>query len=128
MGWGGCGLWLAVAPSLRGQVLLSFHELFLLLARPCGSDHGVVPSSPSSPDLGWVVWPALRLAASYFPVCLGFGLGGLDGVACFGTFGDWGGPLCGPGLVLVAPPCFMVLGAWAVVWSPRQWVLALVGY
>src|SRR5207253_7584864 len=67
MGWGGYGLLSAVAPSLRGQVLLSFDGLFLLLACPRGSDHGVAPFAPpvSRPRLG--VWLALGLAALYLP-------------------------------------------------------------
>src|SRR5205807_7113762 len=104
MGWGGYGLLLVVAPSLRGQVLLSLDGLFLLLACPRGSVHGVAPFAPPFPDLGWVCgWPSgwLRFIS---PACLVLGSDGPDGVVCSGTFGDWGGPLCAPGFVLVAPP------------------------
>src|SRR5437879_8026430 len=109
MGWGGYRLLLAVAPSLRGQVLLSFNGLSLLLACPRGSDHGVAPFAPPFPDLGWVGgWPSGWLRY-LFLVCPALGSGGLDGVACSGTFGDWGGPVCSPGFVLVVPPCYKVL-------------------
>src|SRR5437868_15471779 len=116
MGWGGYGLLSAVAPSLRGQVLLSFDGLSLLLACPRGSDHGVAPFAPPFSDLGWVCgWPSGWLRY-IFLVRLGLGWDGLDGVARSGTFGDSGGPLCGPGFVLVAPPRYTVLGDGAVVW------------
>ena len=73
MGWGGYGLLLAVAPSLRGQVLLSFDGLFLLLACPRGSDHGVAPFALPFPSLGWVCsWPSGWLRY-IFLVCLGLG-------------------------------------------------------
>src|SRR5205807_8544579 len=101
MGWGGYGLLLAVAPSLCGQVLLSFDGLSLLLDCPRGSDHGVAPFAPPFPDLGWVCgWPSGWLCY-HFPVCPDLSSDGLDGVAFSGTCGDWGGPLCGPGFVLV---------------------------
>src|SRR5437899_3162063 len=69
-----------------------------------------LPLPPPFPDLGWVCgWPSgwLRFI---FPVCLVLGWDGLDGVVCSGTFGDWGGPLCGPGFVLVAPLATRCLG------------------
>ena len=109
MGWGGCGLLLAVAPSLRGQVLLSFDGLFLLLACPRGGDHGVAPFAPPFPDLGWVCgWPLCWLRY-ISPVCPDLGSYGLDGVARSGTFGDWGSPLCALGSSWWPP---LLCGAW----------------
>ena len=73
MGWSGYALLLALAPSLRGQVLLSLDRLFLLLPCPRGSDHGVTPFAPPFPDLSWVCgWPSgwLRFIS---PVCLVLG-------------------------------------------------------
>src|SRR5207237_9338565 len=46
MGWGGYGLLSAVAPSLRGQVLLSFAGLLLPLACPRAVVAVVVPFAP----------------------------------------------------------------------------------
>ena len=74
MGWGGYGLLLAVAPSLRGQVLLSFDGLFLLLACPRGSDHGAAPfAHPRFPAaVGCVAGPWAGCDI-FFPVCLDLG-------------------------------------------------------
>jgi hypothetical protein len=80
------------------------------LSSGCGS---------SRPPVSW-----LRLG------CWGlvYGLAPLIFVACAGTFGDWCGPLCGPGFVLAAPPSYSVVGDGAAVVLPKPGAPAAARY